>query len=239
MKYIVYKHTTPNQKVYIGITCNIPKKRWNYGKGYLKCPLFYNAILKYGWNNIKHEILFTNLSAKQAKDKEKELIAYYKSNQRKYGYNLTNGGDGAEGYKHTQETRLKMSLNHYNCSGKNNPMYNTKMSEEHKKLLISYHLGIPRKEETKEKISLALKGIKRSEEFKQKHKGKNNWSYGRKGSKSATAKPIIQLNQNGEFIKTWDSITEASIYINVTVQSICKALKRGTNCKGYKWKYKG
>lgn len=26
-KYIVYRHTFPNKKVYIGITCQIPRKR--------------------------------------------------------------------------------------------------------------------------------------------------------------------------------------------------------------------
>ena len=29
-KWIVYKHTSPSGKVYIGITSNSPEKRWIY-----------------------------------------------------------------------------------------------------------------------------------------------------------------------------------------------------------------
>ena len=64
--YIVYMHTTPNNKVYIGITCQNPKKRWAYGYGYKKNKYFFSAIQKYGWNNIKHIIIAENLSKEYA-----------------------------------------------------------------------------------------------------------------------------------------------------------------------------
>ena len=36
-KYYIYKHTFPNNKVYIGITCQQPELRWgNAGEGYLQ-----------------------------------------------------------------------------------------------------------------------------------------------------------------------------------------------------------
>lgn len=50
--YTVYKHTCPNGKVYIGITKRNVEKRWLNGKGYERQPHFYNAILKYGGDNI-------------------------------------------------------------------------------------------------------------------------------------------------------------------------------------------
>lgn len=90
--FSVYKHTLPNKKIYIGITSKKPIYRWNNGKGYKNQSLFYRAILKYGWDNIKHEILFTGLSEREACEKEIELIAKYKSNDRKFGYNISNGG---------------------------------------------------------------------------------------------------------------------------------------------------
>ena len=91
--YKVYKHTAPNSKVYIGITRTSLQKRWGTKGQEYKGQMFYNAIQKYGWDNIKHELLYENLSEQQAKIMEMSLIYYYKSNDRQYGYNRTNGGD--------------------------------------------------------------------------------------------------------------------------------------------------
>lgn len=106
-KYIVYKHTCPSGKVYIGITQQVPEKRWINGYGYKK-QIFYRAIQKYGWENIKHEILYNNLTEKEAKEKEIELIDKYKSNTPTHGYNVVDGGQGTVGYHHTVETKVKM-----------------------------------------------------------------------------------------------------------------------------------
>lgn len=108
--YKVYKHTTPNGKVYIGITCQSADRRWENGKGYKKNTHFYSAIEKYGWENITHEILFQNLTKEEAASKEIELIAKYKSDDREFGYNKSKGGEkSAEGVKRSAETRKKMS----------------------------------------------------------------------------------------------------------------------------------
>lgn len=105
--YYVYKHIFPNGKVYIGITCKKPIYRWNNGNGYKKTSSFmYNAIKKYGWNNIKHEILFENLKKEDAEKKEIELIDFYKSCDRKFGYNLKSGGNCG---KHCQISKDKIS----------------------------------------------------------------------------------------------------------------------------------
>ena len=49
-KYKVYKYTAPNGKLYIGQTCNSLRRRaGNHGECYVECPLFYNAIKKYGF----------------------------------------------------------------------------------------------------------------------------------------------------------------------------------------------
>ena len=59
------------------------------------------------------------MSEKEAKAKEVELIAFYKSNNPEFGYNLTSGGDGRPDYECSQETRNKMSKN----NGAKNPKY--------------------------------------------------------------------------------------------------------------------
>ena len=105
--WCVYMHTSPSNKVYIGITCNT-KHRWrNNGEGYKGGSRIYYAIKKYGWDNFKHEILFENLSREEACNKEVELIKEYNSTDTKFGYNLCAGGN--LGPTH-EETRRKLSL---------------------------------------------------------------------------------------------------------------------------------
>ena len=71
----VYRHTFPDGKVYIGKTKEAPEERWGtYGRNYQGQRKIFNAILAFGWNNIKHEVLFNNLSAEEAILKEQELI---------------------------------------------------------------------------------------------------------------------------------------------------------------------
>lgn len=92
--YIIYKHVSPSGKVYIGQTNQIPELRFRNGEGYRSSKKFYNAILKYGWKNFKHEVVYSNLN-KQAADKlEKELI--HKYNSIEDGYNLKEGGSRGE-----------------------------------------------------------------------------------------------------------------------------------------------
>lgn len=85
--YLVYKHTDPTGKVYIGITQNHPQTRWNEGGGYEKQTKFYRAIQKYGWINFKHEIVAAGLTEESAKKLENQLILENKSYDEKYGYN--------------------------------------------------------------------------------------------------------------------------------------------------------
>jgi hypothetical protein len=104
--YIVYKHTAPSGKIYIGITGTDPEIRWQGGLGYRRNTYFFRAILKYGWENIHHTILATGLTKEAACEMEQALIAYHKSNDKRFGYNLTSGG---EYFKHSAESRKIMS----------------------------------------------------------------------------------------------------------------------------------
>ena len=105
--YTVYLHTSPSGKYYVGITSLKPTIRWKNGHGYKSNQHFSRAIEKYGWDNFKHEILYTNITKEEAEQKEIELIAELRSNERKYGYNIDNGGNSVG--KLSDETREKMS----------------------------------------------------------------------------------------------------------------------------------
>lgn len=136
-KHSVYKHILSkkisdkdNDMIYIGITAHKPEKRWSNGHGYKNNPYFWRAIQKYGWNNFKHEILFEGLTKEEAEQKEIELIAYYRSNCRDYGYNISNGGDCLG--KHSEETKQKMKDNHKDVSRENHPMYGKHHSDDTK-----------------------------------------------------------------------------------------------------------
>lgn len=158
--YIVYMHTSPNNKKYIGITSQSPKRRWRKnGEGYKDHLYFWRAIQKYGWDNFQHEILFENLTKEEAEQKEIELIAYYKSNNIDYGYNMSIGGEsGSKGYKYTDEQRERMKVVN---GGKNNPMYGKHHTEETKQKDRIAHLRENLSEETIHKMSIAKKGKKR------------------------------------------------------------------------------
>ena len=113
--FTVYKHISPDGKVYIGITCQKPEERWKKGKGYKNNPYLTNAIHKHGWDNFKHEILYEGLTEEQAKAIEVDLIKLHHATNRKCGYNITDGGDcssGMKGKHHSEETRAKMSASH-------------------------------------------------------------------------------------------------------------------------------
>lgn len=62
--------------------------------GYISSPYFFGAIVKYGWINIQHEILFSDLEEEEAKETEKRLIGIYK--EQNVSYNITDGVVGMQ-----------------------------------------------------------------------------------------------------------------------------------------------
>lgn len=107
--YCVYKHTTPNGKVYIGQTKKTIQNRWKNGKGYT-CHhhgWFWKAIEKYGWDNIEHEILYDDLTKKLADYYEKYFINIYRSTDKRYGYNCQTGG--SRDYRYSEWSRKNIS----------------------------------------------------------------------------------------------------------------------------------
>lgn len=71
--FTVYEHITPDGMYYFGITTDV-EKRWAYNGGNYKKTTLEPYIKKYGWENIQHQVLFTNQTEKNARWIENFLI---------------------------------------------------------------------------------------------------------------------------------------------------------------------
>lgn len=112
-KYSVYIHTNKiNGKRYIGITKRKPEKRWRNGEGYKEQPHFYSAIQEYGWENFDHFILEVD-SEELMFQLEKQYISYYKTTDRRYGYNKSLGGESGAYLGRTEEEKKQYSIDYY------------------------------------------------------------------------------------------------------------------------------
>ena len=90
---IVYIYTFPNGKKYVGQTVQTLNNRAKQGEGYINSPAVYNAIKKYGWDNIVIET-FLCTSKQEMNELEQYYIKLYNTTNNQYGYNLTVGGEG-------------------------------------------------------------------------------------------------------------------------------------------------
>lgn len=250
--WCVYRLVSPSGKVYIGITSQKPELRWNGGKNYKLCTYFYNAILKYGWSNIIHEIILSGISKEHAIYTEKYLIKWYKLHN--ISYNLTDGGEGNLGLtlseeakykisvanqgkpspnkgKHlSEETRLKISNSRKGkYTGKDNPNYGNgdKIRGEKHPLWGKHH-----SEETKEKI-------------RKKHLGKKiipTSKMLKHLDNVRIKKEVIQCNLDGSTIRVFKSVIEAAKFFGKdksTASHITECCKGKRNkVLNYKWIYK-
>lgn len=93
---IIYRALFPNNKSYIGQTKNTLKSRKNSHKMSMKNKSkrtrFISALKKYGFENVKWEILISGLNSKiELNSSEKYFISFFQTTDKKYGYNMTPG----------------------------------------------------------------------------------------------------------------------------------------------------
>lgn len=121
------KNKYGNYGKYFGITKQEPEKRWSNGKGYNRGCYFGNSIKKYGWDGFYHFVFLDNLTQKEAKILENKFILFYKANNRRFGYNRTDGGESPI---FNEDAKNKMKKNSANRKGENNPMFGRKLSKQ-------------------------------------------------------------------------------------------------------------
>ncbi|MBC5745621.1 hypothetical protein FMM74_019140 [Lachnospiraceae bacterium MD308] len=240
-KFCVYKHESPSHKVYIGITSRKPKKRWVNGEGYNNNDYFTKAIKKYGWENFKHEILYTNLSKDEACEKEKELIKYYDSTNRDKGYNITPGGEynsaSEEGRKRissanigrvvSKKTRIQISKTKTGVPMREDTKkkisvirkkMHLHMTEEHRKKISEVNTGKEMSEETRDKIRKGLEGKSKSVEHRKK------LSESRKGRYMGKDNPIAEAVRCIETGEIYECMSDADRKLNVSLGSVSKCI---------------
>lgn len=199
-RYVLYAHINKlNGKKYVGITAQNPETRWRNGIGYIKSPRFYNAILKYGWEQFDHIILQTDMSYEEACAAEQRTISQEKLTDPQYGYNLDSGG--RSGRIMSLESRLKVSEHHADFSGQNHPLYGKKHSEI-----------------TKQKIREKAVGRKQSEKQRLQH------SKAMMGSNNPRAKAVLCINTGVIFPTARDAAKWLNQFDGSYIGKCCKGL---------------
>ena len=257
----IYMYTNKiNGKRYVGKAKDfLIRKRQHINSSYNKNAKDYNyiihkAIRKYGIESFEIIILRENIPLCLLSFYED----YYADKYNVYtkngdGYNTAKcGGGGDMRYGKTEEEikqwRQKISDNHDNVSGENNPMYG-KTGEN------SPLYGKPRSELTKQKISEALKGKEFSEEHKQNlskakmgkphtEETKQKMSETRKekqlakGKNNPQAKRVVQYDLGGNLIRIWDYAKQVTEELGIDNSNIIKCCRgKQKSAGGFVWKY--
>lgn len=119
---IYYIKNIVNNNMYIGQSINI-KNRFSCHKSALNKNSHYNEKLQEDFNKYGIESFEFGVLEECNREDLDKLEQYYikKYNTMIEGYNNASGG--LKGFKSSEETKLKVSLNHADVSGENNPSY--------------------------------------------------------------------------------------------------------------------
>lgn len=179
------------------------------GKGYPEHVRFGRAIQKYGWDGFEHKVLIRGLQKSEAECLERYLISILNTQDERYGYNITSGGEGASGVTISEKSKELMSV--------------AKRGDRHP------NYGKHLKEDTRDKISNALKnnknalGVVRSNETRVK-------------MSQSKFKPVIMISDDKEI--RFNSAKEAEQKTGISRKNIsqcCKGMRK--HAGGYAWKF--
>ena len=213
--HLIYKIVnTVNRKIYVGKHSTKDPYDDYMGSGIA----IISAIEKYGIENFSKEILFCFTNEKDAFLKESEIVDE-NFVKRSDTYNMMCGGEGFSSgknnpmynvhrygkdnpffnKKHSEETRLRMTLNHADFSSEKNPMYGKHLSKEAKDKISKANKGKFVGEKS------PMYGKKHSQETRYKisknhadTSGEKNPMYGKHLSKEAKDK--ISKANKGKFV---------------------------------------
>jgi len=200
---------TVNSKKYIGKAVNI-ELRWTTHRRSLNANKHYNKHLQGAWNVYGSEsfsFYVIELCDKQSLDaRERHYIQAFESLIN--GYNMTLGGDGSLGRKHTQKARKRMS---------------------------DLYMGKIFSQETKERISKSRIGKYCGDQSPTY--GRHRTEKEKEAVSIAQSIPVEQYTKDGNFIARFPSALSAFKATGVnhaTISSVCNG--RGHTAGGFVWK---
>lgn len=205
-------------------------------------------------NECDSEIVYGNLTEQEAFELEKQTIDFYRKNN----HPLINIQDGGHlppshlGLKR-KETSKKKASDSIKKFYENNPDRKTDISKrmkeffqtdegnefqrksiearqtkEYREFCKNRKRSLYESKEYKDKLSNIVKDVWKSESYRESHSGINN----------VNAQRVKQFDLNDNFIKEYDTITQAALETgsNISkISAVCKGNRKTTN--GYKWKY--
>lgn len=197
----IYKITNPKGKVYIGQSIDIERREKEYSK--MRCKRqkhLYYSFEKYGWEAHRFEIL-EECTLDELDEKEQYWGEFFNV--------------------------LEEGLNHRLGKGRGS------VSEETKKKIGKTN-SRPKPKGFGDKISKLTKGKKRSEETKLKQskalKGREGVNKGMSWKWDVSEYNILQYDLDGNFIKRWRTITEASE--ETKIKGISECVRGATKTSG-------
>lgn len=237
--YIYRIDNLENGNFYIGQTRMTLSKRFTDHKSEARrgkvMVTLYNAMRKYGIDMFTIEPI--EVIEAQTKEELTDLL-----NQReihyistlKPPYNEAPGGLGHTGVEWTEERRSNFKKL---MSGENNPNYGKPLSDETKAKLSSALKGRVITEESRKKRSETMKGVPKSDETR-KRMSEAQKNRVRPVARSKKAITIEQYDTNGNLLKVFASLKDASLEVGCQSSGISLCLKgRLKTSGGFVWKY--
>ena len=194
-----------NGRVYIGKSVNFKMRMYTH-KNSKTTTYLSRAIQKYGWENFEKEIIIDDVPEEDLNKLETSYIAV-ENTMAPAGYNLTKGGDGCSGYKHTEETMRKMH------DGRYGSVFYEKQYKKWRAVTNrpeQKHIGLYF---TKKKAESALKHYNETGEHMDSDRTrqkKGNGSISKRGKRDRAQIGINKIR----YLKTLDTIEECKKWLN-------------------------
>lgn len=249
-----------NNKKYVGQSVNV-EKRWythknNSKKSELSNIYLYNSMNKYGIENFKFEVIEKDILISDVNEREMYWIKELNT-LKPNGYNLTEGGEGTKGYIMSEKTKSLISE-------KRKEWYNSLSEDEKEEFKSRLSQGGDlqkmnegskrwRENSTEEEMNAFYKRVVETKKekgydfynfsFGKMNEEEKNEMYEKISKNNPRSKSVIMMNIDGEFIKEFHSIGEASRYLNKEYNTPLHSKVRirkvlDTNGKAYNFKWK-